>query len=442
MHFWKNRNQIVLGVIILLCAVSYFYFGYKLDRTDYTALLVSYTILFLFSIKILYSYENNTKLLIVASVLFRLVFLFSIPNLSQDFYRFIWDGRMVMEGLNPYLYTPESILSSGDYPIMQAQELYAGMGELNGSHFTNYPPINQLCFTIAALFAGNSILGSAMVLRVIIVLADIGTLFIGMKLLEKLKIPSNRIFWYILNPFIVIELTGNLHFEGVMAFFLLLGLYLLHLEKWRKAAIAIAISISVKLIPLAFLPLLFHRLGFKKWFLFCCITMSVVFALFLPFFSLEFVSNYSATVGLWFHNFEFNASVYYVAREIGYLFRGYNEIATIGMLFSILVILFVVLISRYKRNRSDIGLITSMLFVLIFHFFTTTTMHPWYLATPLLLSVFTKYKFVLVWSFVIFLSYLAYANTANQENLWIIAIEYLVVYLVFFYEIFYKRIKV
>jgi len=137
----------------------------------------------------------------------------------------------------------------------------AGMGSLNGSHYTNYPPINQLCFVIAGLFASKSILGSAVVLRILIITADIGTLYFGKKLLERLNIPVHKIFWYILNPFIIIELTGNLHFEGVMIFFLIWSLYLLHKGKWQWAAVVFALSVSVKLIPLIFLPLLW------QWFL-------------------------------------------------------------------------------------------------------------------------------------------------------------------------------
>ena len=80
-----------------------------------------------------------------------------------------------------------------------------------------------------------------------------------------------------------------------------------------------------------------------------------------------------------------------------------------------------------------------MLFVLSFYYFTATTVHPWYVATLLILSVFTNYKFPLVWSFVIILSYLAYINTTNSENLWIISIEYLIVYSVFIWEVFLNK---
>ena len=58
-----------------------------------------------------------------------------------------------------------------------------------------------------------------------------------------------------------------------------------------------------------------------------------------PFFLMEFVTNYSKTVGLWFGNFEFNASIYYLARAIGYGITGYNEIATIGKVLPLILYL-------------------------------------------------------------------------------------------------------
>lgn len=104
--------------------------------------------------------------------------------------------------------------------LSQAEELYHGMVSLSANHFTSYPSINQFFFSLAALFANNSIIGSVIVLRILIVFADIGILYFGKKLLVLFSLPVNRIFWYFLNPFIIIELTGNLHFEGVMLFFL------------------------------------------------------------------------------------------------------------------------------------------------------------------------------------------------------------------------------
>ncbi|MDC1533856.1 hypothetical protein N8471_04075 [Polaribacter sp.] len=142
----------------------------------------------------------NFKYLAGISILFRLVILFQIPNLSQDFYRFIWDGRMILEGLNPYLSLPETYIQQGLKPISEAVTLYEGMGELNGSHFTNYPPLHQICFLIAALFSSKSILGSIVVLRVLIIMADIGILYFGKKLLEKIESTGSKYFLVCTQP--------------------------------------------------------------------------------------------------------------------------------------------------------------------------------------------------------------------------------------------------
>lgn len=436
-----NKITILLSLLSVLFYVA---FAYDLGRTDHIKLLSLYTALFFIFYQLL-KFKPNFKFLVVIAFLFRLVFLFATPNLSQDFYRFIWDGRMILEGFNPYLYTPEFIISQ--LPIAQAQELYAGMGTLNASHYTNYPPIHQLCFVIAGIFSGKSILGSIVVLRVLIIIADFGTFYFGKKLLTRLNIPVNHIFWYILNPFIIIELTGNIHFEGIMIFFLIWSLYLLHINKWKWAALILALSISVKLMPLLFLPLFFkyfrnkttQKLDIKKLITFYLIIGITTILFFLPFFSLEFVHNYSQTVALWFQNFEFNASLYYIVRAIAYSFRGYNEIVIIGKVLALLVILFVFGLAFFRRNITTKILITNMLFAFTFYLFLSTTIHPWYIATLLILSVFTNYKFPLVWSFSIVLSYLAYATIDTQENFWIIGLEYTLVCSVLIWELLIKK---
>ena len=431
-----HKIPIAFAVFSMLFYLS---FAYDLQRTDSIKLITLYVAMFFLFYKLVQTNKSNFKFLTVLAFAFRAVFILAIPNLSQDFYRFIWDGRLILEGINPYLFTPDSFILKAEFPITHAQDLYKGMGSLNAGHFSNYPPLNQLCFALANLFSGQSILSSVIGLRLLIIAADFGTLYFGKKLLEQLKLPIYNIFWYLLNPFIIIELTGNLHFEGVMIFFLVWSLYLLQMDKWKLAAVVFACSVSIKLIPLIFLPLLFTKLGWKKSLAFYAIVSIVTLLLFMPFYSQQFVVNYAGTIGLWFHNFEFNASLYYIAREIGYIITGYNQIAIIGLFSAGLVLVFVLTLSLFRKNHPMQQLIIAMLFALSFYYFTATTVHPWYLATLLFLSIFTTYKFPLAWSLVIILSYLAYSNTTNSENLWIIGLEYIIVYSVFLYEISKKK---
>ena len=216
-----------------------------------------------------------------------------------------------------------------------------------------------------------------------------------------------------------------------MIFFLVWALYLLHQKKYLWSAIVIGISISVKLIPLMFLPILYNYfrknkdLNLSSLFLYYLTVGITVLLSFLPFLSWELITNFSASITLWFQKFEFNASIYYVIREIGFKVKGYNIIESVGKILPILVFIIISALAFFKKNNSTEKLITTMLFGITAYLFLATTVHPWYLATPLLLSAFTKFKYMILWSLLVILSYFAYSNPDFQENYWLLAIEYI-----------------
>jgi len=437
-------------------------FAYDLERHDFTRLISLYAGAFFLSYKLIPLLKFNFKILLFLGIVARLVFLMAIPNLSQDYFRFLWDGRLLAEGLNPYLNTPDQWQALGQLPITQAQELLDGMGALSRKHFSNYPPLNQFFFWLSGVLSGNSILGGILVLRLSCFAADLGLLWIGRKLLKQLNLPEHQIFWYFLNPFIIIELTGNLHFEGVMLFFLLASLYLLFRGNWFWSALLMGLSISVKLLPLLMLPLLFQYLitvhskteepskPFKHltekplqslWKLvrYYAVVIVVFIFSFAPFLTEELVAHFSQTIGLWFQKFEFNASVYYIIRWIGFQVKGYNIIASAGKILPVVVIFGLLLLALFRKSYSKQQLMSTLLLGTSLYFLCATTVHPWYVATPLVLSVFTRYRFALVWSFVVFLSYSAYKIDRVDENLWLVAAEYLVVIGFFIWELSSKK---
>ena len=107
-------------VCLLLSLILYWCFAYNLVRTEALKLISIYIGLFIIAYVLKTSAGFNFRFLVISALLVRVIFLLAIPNLSQDFYRFIWDGRMLFEGFNPYLVTPESIMSNGQFPINQA----------------------------------------------------------------------------------------------------------------------------------------------------------------------------------------------------------------------------------------------------------------------------------------------------------------------------------
>ncbi len=424
--------------LVLLSLIFYYTFAYHLIRTDFIKLLTLFAALFFLCLRIIQFEKWNLKFLLVIGILFRLVFLMAEPNLSQDFYRFIWDGHLVANFINPYLEVPDILIKQKDLIIPNAHELYNGMGELSAKHYSNYPPFNQFIFALAALFGGKSIMGSVLVMRTVIILSDIGMVYFGRKLLKYFNRPQHLIFWYFLNPLVVIELTGNLHFEGVMLFFFVWALYLLSQKKTMLAAVPYALSIAIKLVPLLFLPLLLKHLGLKKSFVFYLWVGAICLVCFLPFHSPDFLGNYSQTIGLWFSNFEFNAGLYNGIKQIAIAFdaKPWELIKTYGKIVPILTVLAVLGFTFLRQNQKLAVLITSMLWVLTLYYLLSATVHPWYIIFLVLLGVFTEYRFAVLWSVVVVLSYFAYSNPAFTENLWLLALEYIVVFGFLAYEIF------
>lgn len=455
MLFSKDRT--LNYFLVLISTVVFVYIAYFLQRSSFVLLLSLWLSLFAITHYFVQKSTISTRGLFIIGLIFRGALIIAIPPLSQDFNRFIWDGRLLLNGFNPYLTTPDFFIENNLAPINDAQILYNAMGNLNATNYTNYPPVSQLGYFVAALFGSKSILLSVVVMRLQLILADVGIYYYGKKILKLIGLPEKNIFLYFLNPFIVLELTGNLHYEPVMIFFLVSSLFFLLKEKWLVAAILFGFSINVKLLPLIFIPVFagyFYNKTIieksftysvtslfkdrKKWipyFSFSAVSILTNLALFLPFYDSKLVANYTSSIGLWFGSFEFNASVYYVLRWIGYQLVGWNTIGTLGKILPLITVISIVLISVLKNNSKPKDLFKSLLFSVSGYLLFSTTVHPWYLSIPMALSVFTSYKYIYTWTITVVLSYYAYSNPSFKENFYLITIEYLLVILVLIYEL-------
>ena len=188
-------NTIKTFVFVALSMFGYGFISYGLQRTEFISLVILYCLLFLLTYQIFKLQKNNLKVLIAVALLFRLIFVVALPNLSQDYFRFIWDGRMILEGLNPYLHLPKDIILNPNFSLPQAQELVTGMGSLSASLLKlSTHQSTVLCY--CRVLSNHSIFGAALVLRIVIIAADFGTLYFGSKLLERLvrKTPHFLVF--------------------------------------------------------------------------------------------------------------------------------------------------------------------------------------------------------------------------------------------------------
>lgn len=423
----------MVGLAFLGCTA---YLGYVPLQSEFSQLALGYLPAFLLYFLVLQQTSTHFRFWMGIAVVARLILLPAPPLLSDDIYRFIWDGRLLAAGLNPFDHLPGYYLSESVPGL--TPELF---NRLNSpEYFTIYPPVAQLAFLLSVTL-GSSIAGSTLVLKMILIGFELGTLYLLPRLLERYGHPPEQALLYALNPLIILEISGNLHFEGAMIFFLGVALWYLAGQRSVRAAIFLSLSIAAKLLPLMFVPLLWRRLSIKQLLLSGATLLISCALLFAPLISGVFLENFGNSLDLYFRKFEFNGSIYYLARWIGYLQVGWNPIATVGPLLAACSLLCLLLYTILEKKPSRTGLPAGMLFFITIYLLFATTVHPWYLALPIFLCGFTRFRYPIVWSALIWLTYLNYSYDPYYENLWIVGLEYTLLAGFIAYELwrFYQR---
>ncbi len=304
------------------------------------------------------------------------------------------------------------------------KQLYLQLNSAN--HYTIYPPVLQGIFWLGAKLFPVNVFATIVFFKCTVFLFEVATSFLMLQILKKLLLPLHLSLLYILNPLVITELTGNVHFDGVMIFFVLLAFLLLLKNNWQASAIGLAIGIATKLVPVLFLPLIVNKLGWKKGLGYAAITALATVILFAVVFDIDTIQHMLNSIDLFIRRFEFNASVYYIVRYIGTLLKGYNIIALAGPLLIMLSTFIIFFISFKRNNNSSQMLFTKGLFVITTWFLFTTTVHPWYICLPIAVSIFTQYRYAVIWTYVTTLSYYSYHSIPVKENLLLIAISYLI----------------
>ena len=426
-------QQLPRYVIPILILLGFYTLASTVSRSETILLLSVYSGLFVLLWFWIKAYSTLGGVLLVG-ILCRLVFFDHLPELSQDFYRYLWDGQLQLIGINPYLHTPNELISVVGFP--DAMLLYEKMGSLSAGNFSNYPPASQFLFKLAALAHGEDLSDGVFVLRMAYFIGELGLFFVGRKLLLQLNLDPVLLAWYFLNPLVIVEGIGNLHGESLMLTFTLLGLLFLFQKKAGWAGVFMGLAIALKLIPLLFLPVFYRFLGGKRFLYNCTALLFVSLLIWTPFWEGSMAAHYQETLQLWFTTFEFNGSIYNIIRALGYQIKGYNIIRQLGAVTPFIVMGFVLMFSFLRSNRNPQSVLKSLLFILSSYFFIATTVHPWYIINLLFLGILSGYAYPIVWSLVVFWSYTAYGSEGFKESLFWQITAYSTVYGVLFWELF------
>jgi hypothetical protein len=289
-------------------------------------------------------------LILGVGLLARLALLPAAPTLSEDVYRYLWDGRTVVSGQNPFSRAPtDPTLTRLDERLFR---------RLNHADLpTIYPPTAQILFAAAA-----AVRPDPLPWKVLLLLLEGLTLAALAALLRRRGAPIERLLLYYWNPLVIVESFGSGHLDLAAAAFLLPALALADGGRRAAAGIAFALAVDVKYVPALLVPYWIRRRSFRL----LLVSGAGAALLFAPF--------VGAGASLWTslahysRRWEFNGLFYPLLKAAG-LSGDASRIVLAAAL--VLVVLFVTLRAR-SASGAALGTFTALALL-------SPTLYPWYL---------------------------------------------------------------
>lgn len=240
--------------------------------------------------------KRSLPALYTLAAVIALIFIATPPVFSSDSYRYLWDGGLLLKGLNPYTATPDGI-----GPVY-APELFDKL-DWKDQH-TVYPPLAQLLFAAAyglydlvGLWAGKLVFAAGAI--------------VALWFLYRL-LPLRLFILALLNPLLLFEAFNGAHLDAWVIALLLGTYYFFQRERYALSSLFLAGAILIKLYPVIFVPLfmaeLWRRQGLGRATVYgglCVALVAICFAPLVP--HLPFLLERYAS---WVQEMVFNASLY------------------------------------------------------------------------------------------------------------------------------------
>jgi hypothetical protein len=186
-------------------------------------------------------------LVLVAAGIFRLTVFFSPPSLSDDLFRYLWDGRVQAAGINPYRYAP-------DHPALAFLRDAHHAAINHKSIPTLYPPLAQKVFRAAV-----AVSPTPTAQRATFLFFDLALMGLLPFYLRRRGLPPERAMIYAWNPLVIVEFASSGHLDSLGMFFLLAGLWAWDSDRPLWAGALWGLSFLGKLASLLLVPWLILR---------------------------------------------------------------------------------------------------------------------------------------------------------------------------------------
>ena len=190
---------------------------------------------------------------LIFAALFRLSILFSPPYLSDDIYRYIWDGRVQSARINPYRYVPadESLAKLRD------DKIYPNINRRDYAH-TIYPPVAEGAFLLITRFSE-----SVTWMKAVMVGCEAIAVWALIQLLASFGFAKQRVLIYAWHPLVVWEFAGSGHVDALAIALIAHALLVSRKRGETLTGLLLGCATCVKLFPAVLLPAFYKRWSWK-----------------------------------------------------------------------------------------------------------------------------------------------------------------------------------
>ncbi|MCW4033445.1 MAG: hypothetical protein NWF08_08680, partial [Candidatus Bathyarchaeota archaeon] len=373
----------------------------------------------------------------IFSGIYRALLVFVEPTLSEDIFRYYWDGKLLVNGVNPYFFR------SSAHELDWLRNTASGHHDFQNT-FTVYPPIAQLFFGFIYLISGDNFLGMKITTASIDFINGVLITVLYFKIYNRLSLTSSIIYCW--SPLLITEFSISGHVDSLTIFFLLVSFLLLHKRMFKSSTVLYALSCWTKFFPLFLFPLIVSYLkkqgqSVKKIFLWFS---SVSIILLFPVFNTSGFNLINQI--LWYHtHIVYNPSIFFFVKNFIWNFQiGQKMILFMRILF---LGAYLAIITKYFYAKKQIDfsdLMLNCLYVLGLYFIFAAAVFQWYLSWIILFcALIGLNKKTLPWiifSGAVVLAYLPQFST-KFDLVGIALIEYLPLYFLLWFAMSHKFIS-
>ncbi|HEX8423083.1 MAG TPA: glycosyltransferase family 87 protein, partial [Pyrinomonadaceae bacterium] len=274
---WANLLLVAVGVASLVL----YRYGLDFDKTRATGIVpfirlalvqcALYALAAWLVCRVRRTSRSTLAVVLVFAALFRLSVLFAPPMLSDDIYRYVWDGRVQAAGINPYRYVP----ADDALKFLRDDAIYPNINRRDFAP-TIYPPLAQLLF-----FLWTRVSESVVWMKVLMVLFEAACWYALALLLASFKLPRARVLLAAWHPLAVWEIAGSGHLDALVVAFVAFALIAHRRGRESLTGALLASAVLVKLFPLVLFPAFYRRWSWRLPLAFC----AVLSAGYLPYLS-------------------------------------------------------------------------------------------------------------------------------------------------------------